>query len=1344
MTPFNYNASSLCFLVELESGAYLMTGVVETNENVGNCLTHINNAITLRNTMHGQDGEIFSEIASGLTPKYDLKASINFVDGFQLGPAIYIFVNVQSDKKVQLLRLRRKGDKSDVLQSTKKKTLSCCDEKPRWKLVSSSYIGGDFPGYWAGVFTAGNTSDQNNTALAIYNITKNPQDDLKPEAVAFTHPSMTSVAAVSNASWVVLFVGTADGQLIKIALDGNLKPTCARVLYESDEDVPVFFKMLLDPENTAIYMATGKQLTAVSVAQCDKYSSMKDCWSAQDPFCGWCVPKKRCMFNSECPGTTVEVYRTMPSLQIKSVSSDQITVNVTTPLRLPNGSSVSCSFNAVGSDICYKPTSPCSCTFPVHNLPAEGFNIAVRITVAEEEITEHLVVKNCPNITAASSVAQCYACVTSGCTWSSSQTCSWPNGELHEAQAEDVCKDVAPPSNYSKPEVHSVIPNVVSFHGKNNAEMTGTNLDLVTKIRLQGSLECYSEELQVLAQTAHSLRFNLPSWKTDMMTVCALLPDGRCVGSKTVTYRPLPHCTAISPSNTWASGGRKVTISGEKLDLVDGIELCGKVHFGNPSSKSFEFHSPPNMECGKLQGELIRLCLANETRECVQLTYLPNPEFTSFKATSVGSDLRIVIAKKSDKLYLVVQELIITAKVEDKQHQCNVEMIVLGNGTAEDSVMCRIINQANARVQSVRIVVGNFSKQLEEQTTNKYYWIVLVLIAFVALMITGVLLWVYHFKKKKLAAEMDKYLDTLECEIRNEIRQGFVDMQITEASHFVENVATIPFLDYKHFALRIFFPEAESMSNYMKDFDQSPVRTQPTQSCLAFSQLIRNKIFLTSFIHALEAQRNFTVKDKCTVASLLTLALHTDLPYLTEVMQDLLRALMDQSSNVQPKLLLRRTESIVEKLLTNWMSVCLYGFLRESVGQPLYLLVSALVEKTLKGPVDCVTGKALYTLNEDWLLWLAEDFHTLKLKVSFSVGSGEESECLEVSALDCDTVEQVKEKILAAFKSKFGFPYYKQLEEIDIYHEKDGSTVLLLEVDSTSKVVGEATLLNTLKHYKVPDDALIKVTTMTNRTPLTTQVSLKGDQNFTTKYCHLIDPDIDTSQRKNPERKKLKLKEINLTKLLSTKVAVHSFLENLFRTIWGMANKVSPAIKFFFDFLDSEVERKKITDPDVPHIWKTNSLPLRFWVNILKNPQFVFDIDKTPLLDGCLSVIAQTFMDSFSLLDQQLGKNAPTNKLLYVKDIPQYKQEVKTFYKLVKDLPQITEQEFREFLNETAKKHENEFNESAALRDLYKYVKRYFREIQDYLEQNNTPSDLQVQLEEVRNQFENMSNLSWE
>jgi len=50
------------------------------------------------------------------------------------------------------------------------------------------------------------------------------------------------------------------------------------------------------------------------------------------------------------------------------------------------------------------------------------------------------------------------------------------------------------------------------------------------------------------------------------------------------------------------------------------------------------------------------------------------------------------------------------------------------------------------------------------------------------------------------------------------------------------------------------------------------------------------------------------------------------------------------------------------------------------------------------------------------------------------------------------------------------------------------------------------------------------------------------------------------------------------------------------------------------------------------------SLLLRFWVNIIKNPEFVFDINKSHIVDSCLSVITQTFMDSCSTHDQRLGK----------------------------------------------------------------------------------------------------------
>ncbi|KAL0195941.1 hypothetical protein M9458_009513, partial [Cirrhinus mrigala] len=52
--------------------------------------------------------------------------------------------------------------------------------------------------------------------------------------------------------------------------------------------------------------------------------------------------------------------------------------------------------------------------------------------------------------------------------------------------------------------------------------------------------------------------------------------------------------------------------------------------------------------------------------------------------------------------------------------------------------------------------------------------------------------------------------------------------------------------------------------------------------------------------------------------------------------------------------------------------------------------------------------------------------------VVFAVGTrGEVSESLEVNALTCDTIQQVKEKILQTFQRKFGFRY-QQIRNIEI------------------------------------------------------------------------------------------------------------------------------------------------------------------------------------------------------------------------------------------------------------------------------------------------------------------------
>lgn len=42
-------------------------------------------------------------------------------------------------------------------------------------------------------------------------------------------------------------------------------------------------------------------------------------------------------------------------------------------------------------------------------------------------------------------------------------------------------------------------------------------------------------------------------------------------------------------------------------------------------------------------------------------------------------------------------------------------------------------------------------------------------------------------------------------------------------------------------------------------------------------------------------------------------------------------------------------------------------------------------------------------------------------------------------------------------------------------------------------------------------------------------------------------------------------------------------------------------------------------------------------MNIIKNPEFVFDINKTEIVDASLSTIAQTFIDSCAMTESDFG-----------------------------------------------------------------------------------------------------------
>ena len=91
--------------------------------------------------------------------------------------------------------------------------------------------------------------------------------------------------------------------------------------------------------------------------------------------------------------------------------------------------------------------------------------------------------------------------------------------------------------------------------------------------------------------------------------------------------------------------------------------------------------------------------------------------------------------------------------------------------------------------------------------------------------------------------------------------------------------------------------------------------------------------------------------------------------------------------------------------------------------------------------------------------------------------------------------------------------------------------------------------------------------------------------------------------------------EVYLTRLLATKGGMQSFVDDFFESVFSTAhgsNVLPFAVKYLFDFLDAQAALHQVADPDVVHTWKSNSLPLRFWVNLIKNPEFVFDISKAP------------------------------------------------------------------------------------------------------------------------------------
>uniref|UniRef100_A0A7N8XPQ6 Plexin b1a n=1 Tax=Mastacembelus armatus TaxID=205130 RepID=A0A7N8XPQ6_9TELE len=808
-------------------------------------------------------------------------------------------------------------------------------------------------------------------------------------------------------------------------------------------------------------------------------------------------------------------------------------------------------------------------------------------------------------------------------------------------------------------------------------------------------------------------------------------------------YTPNPNITMAAPSKSFLSGGRIIRVYGQNLDVVQEPKM--RVTLSPPDTlpprRRRNIHSLLHSQCTVNSSSLV-LCptpaVGPEARRArvkvhflldslhfkfsnvgnEAFSYEPNPKLYALNQNDPNKPYHhkpgSIISVEGENLDLAIYKHEVEARIGDGV--CSVKTLTHNHlycePPAQQPPVTAIYSNLvcfcalKVRMGNLNFSLGRVQYDTQAQSTFPLEAQVGVGVgASIVALIVLIIVLVYRRKSKQAMRDYKKVqiqLENLETSVRDRCKKEFTDL-MTEMMDMSSDLvgSGIPFLEYRAYAERIFFPGHQE-SPLRRDLDVPESRRQTVeQGLVQLSNLLNSKLFLTKFIHTLEVQRTFSPRDRAYVASLLTVALHGKLEYFTDILKTLLNDLVEQYVAKNPKLMLRRTESVVEKLLTNWMSICLFTFLRESAGESFYMLFRAIKHQVDKGPVDAVTGKAKYTLNDNRLLREDVEYRTLTVPAK---------------VLDCDTITQVKEKLLEQTWKGTSFSQRPHIDSLHLeWRAGVAGHLILSDEDLTSVVQGSWKRLNTLQHYKVPDGATVALVPRNSKhhlhdshdyMPGEKTPMLDDGEEGGVRLWHLVKASEESElpkhrrgslRERGGERAKA-IPEIYLTRLLSMKGTLQKFVDDLFTAILSTSRPVPLAVKYFFDLLDEQALQHNITDPETIHIWKTNSLPLRFWINILKNPQFIFDVQTSDHVDAVLSVIAQTFMDSCTIADHKLGRDSPINKLLYARDIPRYKQ-----------------------MNYAA-----EVNCLVALHELYKYINKYYDQIITALEEDSTAQKMQL------------------
>ncbi|XP_030856367.1 plexin-A4 isoform X2 [Strongylocentrotus purpuratus] len=948
---------------------------------------------------------------------------------------------------------------------------------------------------------------------------------------------------------------------------------------------------------------------------------------------------------------------------------------------------------------------------------------------------------------------------------------------------------------YRDPEITGFHPSSGIANGGTVVMITGTSLQTGSNITASiGNAVCdimYINDTYVTCKTSGT--------RENTSSLVTLRFDGAERNSTEMfTYKTNPTIAGLSTSKSIASGGVNITINGVGFKTVQealliatliadptksdsvACHLLSDTEMVCPSPRLPTLHSTPTKRRHRREVEEVSLAVSLDdylVNISDSFEFYPDPRYDTFqepngvKQVSSNDTLRIT----GTGLNLAVSKSDVRVLIGDKF--C--EVLSIG----AEQLFCRLPptqpqagSHANGTSQTYPAVIVlhgsvlHFSLGSVHYIQDSVFSIVLVIVIAVlvgvAVVFTLIAVSFYgrrvHQHKLKSA---EGALIRLEERLKDKATEAFHDLQ-RDMSGLKEQLQGVgmPFVSGADYIRNMLFwgLKVQPMTN---DPEESI-----KQAMSEFSKLLNRKEFLMQYIQGLDEAKNLKQKDRVNIASLLSTILTTEgrFHYLTDVMLTLMAEKIEESDENRLKQLFKSVGSILEKLISNWVALCMYKHLQKQVAYPLYVLYQAIKGQVDKGPVDAITGQAHFSLNFDYLLDEDVEFEDVTLQIV-----DKEHKVLEqVKVLDVDTITQAKQKILDAVYCKRQTAQQLRSNEVDLVLLNGCMGRLVLkDRDPITETRGHWIKANTIKAYKISNGssvAIVKKQDGTNPEFSAPLVLDKAELAYTyvprflesyspwstdknhTQYVklnaleapavnnvrtsweytqidvdpeegkqmwHLVKDESNTvnsnSKKKRPHkidhRPKL-IKEVYTSRLLVTKNAVQPFLDEFLEATFSLPEGQSSLpvhIKHLFDFFDTHAEEHSEIKDNVSAAWKTNSLALRYWVTAISHPSFIFDMQQSRTADYCINVLT-------NMLDHACKKNIPTynldaslNRILYRPELPRYIEMVEGYYNAIADLPGVSQSQLEEASQQITKEFSAHFSRLGMLHQLYEYTKEH-------------------------------------